>query len=121
MKIQIVAFSLFAASLQACDSTQNLGSNIRTVSCLAEETDCSGACAKLDDDDLHCGSCTNACPQGQHCGNGACFTCGAASPNYCPYATGGGSCSDLTTDNLNCGWCGHRCASGQTCMNGACG
>jgi hypothetical protein len=121
VKTQILVFSLLVASLQGCDSTQNLGSNTHNVdvSCLPNETNCDGACSALNDD-AHCGSCDNACAQGQHCGNGSCFTCPADASNYCPSANGGGSCSNLTTDNLNCGWCGHQCAFGDTCTNGSC-
>jgi hypothetical protein len=98
VKTQILVFSLLVASLQVA---------------------CGDVCTTLGDD-AHCGSCDNACAQGQHCGNGSCFTCPADASNYCPSANGGGSCSNLTTDNLNCGWCGHQCAFGDTCTNGSC-
>lgn len=89
-----------------------------TGSC-GQETNCNGVCTTLADD-AHCGSCDKACPQGQHCGNGDCFSCAASAPYYCPYPNGGGSCTDFVTDNVNCGSCGHQCALGQTCKNGGC-
>jgi hypothetical protein len=118
MKMKFILCGLLL-SLGACEGKQNLGRNENAVTCEQNQVECGGECTTLADD-KHCGSCDNACAQGQHCGNGYCFTCPATASNYCPYPNGGGSCSDLVTDNLNCGSCGHQCAFGQNCTNGSC-
>src|SRR5438445_13179617 len=96
-------------SVSAGEVKQDGTQTARAAACQKQEADCGGVCSTLADD-AHCGSCDKACPQGQHCGNGSCFSCAPNAPSYCPYPNGGGSCTDLVTDNVNCGSCGHPCA-----------
>ena len=76
-----------------------------------------GPCTNTMSDPAHCGSCTNACTQGQICDQGACkapvTTCTA------PQIACNGVCADLTS-TAHCGNCQTACAAGQSCTAGVC-
>lgn len=40
--------------------------------CAAGETDCSGICVDLEQDDVNCGACGNVCPGGERCARDIC-------------------------------------------------
>ena len=76
-----------------------------------------GACKDTQSDPAHCGSCTNACTQGQVCAQGLCKTANVSCS--APQVACNGQCADLTT-TAHCGSCEKACAVGQSCNNGAC-
>ncbi|MCD6497082.1 MAG: right-handed parallel beta-helix repeat-containing protein [Deltaproteobacteria bacterium] len=58
--------------------------------CSDGQTNCDGICADLNQDPNHCGSCTNACDQGQVCTDGQCVPQGGGSGSGgCGCDTGG--------------------------------
>jgi len=82
-----------------------------------------GCETNLQNDVLHCGSCSNACtpPDGASatCVQSKCgFACLADRGN-CNNDDADGCETDLLTDSDNCGSCGHSCA-GDACTNGYC-
>src|SRR5262249_10983250 len=81
--------------------------------CALGLTNCSGSCADLSIDNLHCGMCGVVCRGGATCNGGQC---------KCPVnrSVCGGVCVGLTVDATNCGGCGVVCAVGQTCVVGKC-
>jgi hypothetical protein len=85
------------------------------VSCAAGQTNCSGVCRDLQNDNTNCGLCGRVCPAGQVCSLGACSVSCAAGQTNCS-----GVCRDLTSDNNNCGACGRACSAGQACASGTC-
>jgi hypothetical protein len=117
-----------------------------TIVCEPGYYDCGQGCSDLLFDTANCGSCGNACPQGQLCQNGSCVaTCppdltdcngvcvdGGSDPNNCGACgrtcanQGGfgiccfGQCVDQTTDPKNCGACENVCGPDQQCIDGSC-
>lgn len=88
--------------------------NSQPGACTAGQTQCAnGACANLQSDPNHCGSCGIACQPGQECRSGA---CGCVAP-LTACASG---CVNAQSDPLNCGTCGHACAAGLLCSLGTC-
>lgn len=80
---------------------------------------CGGTCVSLQNDPLHCGSCSHACAAGQVCSNGSCgATC--SSPTTLCGSGADARCVDLQTDSANCGACGSVCTNSAGCMEGAC-
>ncbi|MBI4702883.1 MAG: hypothetical protein HY744_17335, partial [Deltaproteobacteria bacterium] len=63
----------------------------------------------------NCGSCGNACPQGQVCAAGSCSLVCLGGTTKC-----GGKCADTANDPANCGSCGAACPQGQVCAAGSC-
>lgn len=67
-------------------------------------------------DRQHCGSCGNACDDGEVCSEGECaLSCGGGTPTQC-----GDSCVNTSTNPAHCGDCGEACESGQVCADGQC-
>ena len=102
----------------ACGTTCGAMRGCQNGQCVCNSglLDCSGSC--VPSDATHCGSCTNACPNGQVCSGTTCSTsCTGATPLMC-----GNTCvqngGDGTTQH--CGGC-NACPSGATaCTNGTC-
>nr|PZN26075.1 MAG: hypothetical protein DIU78_08705 [Pseudomonadota bacterium] len=80
--------------------------------CLPSENFCSGVCANLSNDPLHCGECDIACEPGALCAAGRCL-CPAA--NLCT-----DTCVDTLNDPLHCGGCDLPCAPEEICVEGKC-
>ncbi len=78
-------------------------------------TPCGSQCVDVKSDSANCGSCGNACADGQVCRDGSC-------QSNCPSAESScnGLCVDTQTDPANCGGCGISCAPGQACQAGGC-
>ncbi len=91
------------------------GCGSSTSRCLAGSTSCGSTCVNLQEDQLNCGACGNACGAGLVCSAGACAATCQAGLNVC-----GDTCRDLQTDLANCGACGNACGAGQVCSAGAC-
>ncbi|MDP3213173.1 MAG: hypothetical protein Q8S73_03645, partial [Deltaproteobacteria bacterium] len=87
----------------------------RDVQCASPQVVCGGACATLQDDPAHCGSCGNACPRTQVCVAGACRVSCPEGQLLC-----GNRCVSTDTDRANCGACGTACSAGQVCAMGRC-
>jgi hypothetical protein len=77
--------------------------------------ECSGACRDLQSDRLHCGTCDNACGDGEVCSGGECAVSCGGGLTECS-----GICRDLQSDRLHCGTCGHACEDGEVCSGGEC-
>jgi hypothetical protein len=85
-------------------------------------------CTDLNYDRANCGSCGNACAQGQVCQAAKCTTPpdGAPPPGCnppmtsCTLVTGGMVCTDLNIDRANCGACNNPCPQDQVCQTGKC-
>src|SRR5580700_10312283 len=78
-------------------------------------TICSGACVDLTTDQNNCGNCSNTCPTGNVCNQGACSSMCFTGTTDC-----NGGCVDLTANQANCGACGRACPSGVSCVAGEC-
>jgi hypothetical protein len=97
----------------ACGGTCSGGKQI----CGALPPKGGGTCTDLQNDPLHCASCTHACTDpsnggtstcssgtcGGSCGSSGLALCGSKAPD------GGGACVNLVNDANNCGNCGHIC------------
>jgi hypothetical protein len=86
-----------------------------TKTCLPGSVDCGNGCVQLQQDQLNCGTCGNACAAGNVCSAGTCALSCQAGLTSC-----GGSCSDLQNDEANCGACGNACGAGSFCSAGTC-
>lgn len=106
-------------------------SEARAEICNTLDDDCDGTVDNgftLATDPNHCGSCGNACGQGETCCAGACVRV-ASSPDHCGTcgnACGegltccGGACTDLQNTKTSCGLCGRSCGMGESCREGCC-
>lgn len=81
--------------------------------CDEGQTQCGQKCFDLQTDARHCGSCTNVCPSGLECAEGAC-ACPAEMID-CWFG-----CLDPSSDPLNCGACGALCENSTFCEAGVC-
>lgn len=87
--------------------------------CLFGEVSCAGSCTDVSANAAACGSCNNACAEGQVCAASTCVTtCPDTLPTLCEATQG---CVDVASDPLNCGGCGNKCDPGEICSNGTCG
>ncbi len=88
------------------------------ASCPEGQEMCDGVCADLSVDRNHCGTCGNACGQGEVCdGAGSCAVSCATGLSECS-----GACVDTDTDEAHCGSCGNACDAGEVCDGaGTCG
>jgi len=82
------------------------------VVCTGGETNCSGVCKDLLNDDANCGSCGHGCDPGTACSSGLCCPTGQTSCN--------GVCTDTASDDLHCGSCGNPCGPGEVCSASTC-
>ena len=67
-----------------------------------------------------CGSCTNACKEGESCkpaGLHGTYKCVCDKDGY---STCNGSCTDIANNHDNCGACGTKCGEKQICSENAC-
>jgi hypothetical protein len=87
-------------------------------------TCCSGGCVNTFSNLANCGTCGNACQQGQSCDFGSCVIGDCASPGYaggsCTQDGGrlGTCCSGVCTvpgSNQDCGQCGVVCPAATSC------
>src|SRR5687768_10183585 len=82
--------------------------------CAAPQTTCGQNCANLALDDLNCGSCGKACPEGEACANGACFPRDCTGMECDPASV----CFQQACTNKAC--VGIACPSGEVCSQGLC-
>ena len=76
---------------------------------------CDSSCVDVQHDARNCGSCGNACAEGERCVQGTCaLTCGSGLSRC------GTLCVDLRANANNCNACNHACPSGEVCNQGAC-
>ena len=79
---------------------------------------CDGRCVLTDNDPANCGTCGNACADGEVCGQGLCLLGCTEGQMDC-----NGSCVDLQSDLMNCGTCDNVCPTDgatTTCTAGFC-
>jgi reprolysin-like metallo-peptidase family M12B len=89
------------------------GGTAPIANCTAPQVSCNGVCVDLTST-AHCGSCEQACGNGQSCSAGACVCPGALSACN-------GTCVDVQTSVEHCGGCSKPCATGAACNSGVCG
>jgi hypothetical protein len=77
--------------------------------CGAGKMACGTMCTDPMTDPLHCGTCMNACPDGQVCASGACSPPPTATIHVCP----GGQCADYTVK----GSCYENSSVANDCIN----
>ena len=115
-------FRYFVASLSAV-ALLSASCGKSKPDCQGGAVVCGGVCVELSSDNLNCGGCGNACPQGMVCSSGACaLTCAPGLVNC------GGKCIDPMTDRAFCGasgscsgaQAGTVCAAGEVCSAGSC-
>jgi hypothetical protein len=89
---------------------------------------CNGKCTNLEDDKKNCGTCGNACSDGQACSAGEC-ECIGNNCDDCPdgLTKCGDECVDTKTDPRHCGSCNAQnphniCCDGNPCtyVDGVC-
>ena len=106
-----------AANVPALGGASSTLGNLGGASGMGTGVIADGSCHDTQSDPAHCGSCTNACAQGQACVLGVCsaaeVTCVA------PLVACNGACVDLTS-TAHCGACETACVAGQSCTGGAC-
>jgi hypothetical protein len=87
--------------------------------CGAGETLCGTECVDLDSDVSNCGTCGNACAEGEVCSRGTCSSDCEPGLINCS-----GSCVDTSMDAENCGECGNACEAPRNaepmCVAGEC-
>ena len=105
-------FVLIAAAVSAsCASGSSPGKE-----CEEGFIRCGGICVDPDSNVYNCGSCGNACDQGEVCVEGECSLSCPSGLDNCD-----GSCVNLQNDSSNCGSCGNSCHEGEVCVEGECG
>ncbi len=62
-------------------------------------------------DNANCGTCGNACTDGEVCAGGTCGTTCGPDLTRCTASDGTDHCKDTTHDPANCGSCGHACTA----------
>lgn len=97
----------------ATSSSTTTSTTTGTGGCTAEQTDCSGSCTSLSDDNLNCGKCGKVCdpttPSASTCAASSCQACSNGRADCDGIGTN--ACeADLSSDKGNCGKCGHACA-----------
>ena len=85
------------------------------LSACTERPDAGPTCVDLTSDPGHCGSCGNACRDGQLCSQNRCTSNCALGLSVCA-----GACVELAVDARNCGACGVRCKGKSRCIAGLC-
>ncbi len=108
---RFVSLGALALTLGCSSSTTTDGG----PNCGVASTLCGSICVDLQEDELNCGACSNACDAGSVCSLGACATTCETGLTAC-----GASCKDLQHDNVNCGTCGTTCDTTQRCSVGTC-
>lgn len=78
-------------------------------------TMCGGACTVTSVDPENCGTCGNACGDGEVCNDGQCdVACGGGTTDC------DGSCVDTASNAAHCGACGNACDDGEVCASSEC-
>jgi hypothetical protein len=85
------------------------------LSCEAPEELCSGACVDPRIDPMHCGRCSELCPNGQFCENAICTAVCSNGLIAC-----GASCVDFQSDKRHCGDCNTACSRDRECRAASC-
>ncbi|MBI4703542.1 MAG: hypothetical protein HY744_20720 [Deltaproteobacteria bacterium] len=83
--------------------------------CSGSLRECDGKCVAVDLDPSNCGSCGNACPEGQVCSQGQCTIDCLGGTTKCS-----GKCVDTGIDKQHCGACDNACGSSELCSAGKC-
>lgn len=105
--LRAIPAAVLLLGLWACGGTSD--------KCLGSSTKCDGTCVSLKDDVMNCGTCGNACADGQTCSAGTCAATCATGYDVC-----GDICADLARDAVHCGSCDNACAVGYACVFGNC-
>lgn len=85
------------------------------LQCPPNQQECSDRCIDTDFDRRHCGTCDNACNDGQICRDGQCESFCAPGTTRCD-----DQCINTLSDSSHCGACGSTCPDGQICRDGEC-
>lgn len=110
--MMLLCAAINVSPLAACSESKTAAERCQAL----EGTLCDNSCANLQSDNAHCGTCDNACTQGQFCSAGVCSDgCAAWGGTIC-----GSQCVDTQADNDNCGACALACKDGFSCRAGAC-
>ncbi len=85
------------------------------LNCSPGTTACGNDCVNGWNDPKHCGTCGNACKDGEVCTLGECKSACDNGLTVC-----GNGCFDLQKTKNHCGACGQACGGQQVCVAGQC-
>ena len=110
----LAAFALVSLLAVGCGGSGAGGSDGGTPvteHCKSPSKVCSGTCVDVDTDNANCGTCGNACADGEVCAGGTCGTTCGPDLTRCTASDGTDHCKDTAHDPANCGSCGHACTA----------
>ena len=118
--------ALLSLALAACGGSTggSDGGSAVVDHCQSPAKVCGGTCVDVETDNANCGSCGNACAEGEVCAGGSCGTTCGPDLTRCTVTGRSDYCADTNVDPANCGSCGNACTAPTnevgTCAGGTC-
>ncbi len=119
----VIVIALLLGNLAVCVESTNDPQTKNPQKCPGSKPDeCNGKCVNFQNDEKNCGSCGNACNQGEVCQNGKCVSGTSNKKATCTDGKKNGKETDVDCGGPTCPPCADEktCKNGTDCSSGVC-